>query len=146
MPDIEDQIRRAIEDGKFDDLPGKGKPLHLDENPLVDPEWRLAQHLLKSSGYTLPWIEKRQEIQAELEAARYKLLKTWQWRNDSLAAGRSAEGVEQEWQRARQAFQRVIGELNLKIRDYNLEAPAARFQIQPLNAERDIAAACGVSG
>jgi DnaJ family protein C protein 28 len=146
MPDIEDQIRKAIEEGKFDDLPGKGKPLRLDENPLADPEWRLAQHLLKSSGYSLPWIEKRQEIQAELEAARDKLLVTWQWRNDALEAGRSAESIEQEWQRARQAFQRMIGELNLKIRDYNLEAPAARFQFQPLNAEREIAAACGVSG
>lgn len=146
MPDIEDQIRKAIEEGKFDDLPGKGKPLRLDENPLVDPEWRLAQHLLKSSGYTLPWIEKRQEIQSELESARGTLLKTWQWRNDSLSGGRSAEEVEQEWTHAREAFQRVIGELNRKIRDYNLEAPAARFQLQALNVEREIAAACGVSG
>ena len=146
MPDIEDQIRKAIEEGKFDDLPGKGKPLRLDENPLADPEWRLAQHLLKSSGYTLPWIEKRQEIQAELEAVRDKLMKNWQRRKDTLAAGHSAEEVEQEWTHAREAFQRAINELNRKIRDYNLEAPAARFQIQPLNAEREIAAACGVSG
>ena len=34
MPKIEEHIRRAIEEGSFEDLPGKGQPLHLYENPL----------------------------------------------------------------------------------------------------------------
>ncbi len=69
MKDIDDAIQKAMQAGQFDDLPGKGKPLNLDENPFADPEWELAQHVLKSSGYTLPWIETRQQIERELEAA-----------------------------------------------------------------------------
>ncbi len=61
MSNIEDHIRRAIEEGKFDDLPGKGKPLKLEDDPFVDPEWRLAHHMLRCSGFSLPWIERRQE-------------------------------------------------------------------------------------
>jgi hypothetical protein len=33
MPNIEELTQRAIQEGKFSDLPGKGKPLRLDENP-----------------------------------------------------------------------------------------------------------------
>ena len=33
---VEDQIRRAIESGEFDDLPGSGRRLELGEN---DPAW-----------------------------------------------------------------------------------------------------------
>jgi len=59
VPNAEEQIRRAIEEGKFDNLPGKGKPLNLEQNPFEDPEWRLANHVLITSGFSLPWIEKR---------------------------------------------------------------------------------------
>ena len=39
------QIREAIEDGKFDNLPGKGKPLDLSENPQLTsaPSWVSAK-------------------------------------------------------------------------------------------------------
>ncbi len=47
MPNIEDLIQRAIQEGKFSDLPGKGKPLRLDDNPHADPDWQLAYHLLE---------------------------------------------------------------------------------------------------
>ena len=55
---IEEIIRQAMQEGKFDDLPGKGKPLNLDQNPHQDPDWRVAHHLLKSAGFSLPWIER----------------------------------------------------------------------------------------
>ncbi|MEA3440806.1 MAG: DUF1992 domain-containing protein [Chloroflexota bacterium] len=57
MTGIEEHIRRAMEEGKFDDLPGKGKPLRLDHNPHEDPQWRTAYRMLRNSGFTLPWIE-----------------------------------------------------------------------------------------
>ena len=69
MPNIEEQIRRAQEGGQFDDLPGKGKPLRLDENPHEDPEWRLAHQILRNGGFSLPWIEMWREIEAELTLA-----------------------------------------------------------------------------
>jgi hypothetical protein len=83
VSDIEEHIRRAIESGKFDDLPGKGKPLNLDDDQWVDSDWRLAHHTLKSAGYTLPWIEMLKEIDLEIEAARLALRRAWEWRSAS---------------------------------------------------------------
>ncbi len=138
MPDIEDHIRKAIEDGQFANLPGKGKPLHLDDNPYIDPEWRLAHHLLKSSGFTLPWIEKRQELSDTIEAARAALTRSWSWRQTALAEAQPAAQVEAEWQRAQETFRGQILALNKQILTYNLEAPVSRFQLSPLNSEDEI--------
>lgn len=139
MPDIEDQIRKAIEEGKFNNLPGKGKPLRLDDDPHIDPDWRLAHHLLKGSGYTLPWIESRQEILSGIEAARDDFHYAWLWRERSLADGLPGAAVEAEWQRTLTAFSDRIRTLNKKILSFNLEAPSAQFQLNPLNIEHEIA-------
>ncbi len=145
MPDIEDQIQKAIQEGKFDDLSGRGKPLRLDDNPFADPEWRLANHLLKSSGYSLPWIEKRQEIINSLQAAREDLSRAWEWRQSAPQASRPSTQVEAEWQRAINAFKDKLEALNQAILNYNLEAPSDRFQLSLINAEREIAALCADS-
>ena len=78
MPNIEELIQRAIREGKFDALPGQGKPLHLDDNPQADPDWQLAYHLLKENGFSLPWLELRQEIENEIESARQSLQRAWE--------------------------------------------------------------------
>ncbi|PLT32969.1 DnaJ family domain-containing protein [Bacillus sp. V5-8f] len=46
----EDKIRKAIQDGEFDHLPGKGKPLVIDEMPGIPPELRMAYRMLKNAG------------------------------------------------------------------------------------------------
>jgi DnaJ family protein C protein 28 len=134
---IEEQIRRAVEEGKFNDLPGKGKPLNLDENPFESPEWRLAYRALRNAGYSLPWIENRREIEEGLENARQALTRTWNWRRDNSQRERAAV-VEAEWNRAVEVFRGQIAALNKRILSYNLEVPSDRFQRGLLNAEREI--------
>lgn len=139
MPNIEDQLRKAMADGKFDNLPGKGKPLHLDENnPHAAPEWELAYHILKDGGYSLPWIETIREIENDIEAARKDLLLAWEWRQAAFAESRPASYVSAEWERALQAFKDKLSVLNKRIRDYNLEVPNARFQRPVLNFEQEL--------
>jgi DnaJ family protein C protein 28 len=135
---IEEHIRQAMSQGKFDDLPGKGQPLNLDENPLEDPEWRLTHHMLRSSGFTLPWIEMRKEIEDEIEAARAALKRAWEWRVEALSLGQPGELVENEWKRAANAFRERVGEINQHIDDYNLQAPTEGLQRPKLNVEREI--------
>lgn len=138
MSGVEDQIRRAMEEGKFSNLRGKGKPLHLDENPLEDPEWRAAHHMLQSSGFTLPWIETRQEIEVALEKARISLARAWAWRNTALQEKHHPSDVEADWKRALAAFEEEITSLNKRIFSYNLEVPSEQFQRQMLNVEREV--------
>ena len=53
----EQRIAEAIENGDFDNLPGAGKPLELDDDSLVPEELRLAYRILKNAGFVPPEIE-----------------------------------------------------------------------------------------
>ena len=138
MSNIEEHIRRAMEQGKFDDLPGTGKPLNLDENPLENPDWRLAHHLLRSGGFTLPWIETYREIEKELDNVCQSLARTWAWRQSSQSGEETANEIEFEWQLAVKRFRQQITALNERISSYNMGVPAERFQKPILNADREI--------
>ncbi|SIT83583.1 DnaJ family domain-containing protein [Edaphobacillus lindanitolerans] len=48
---IEDAIRKAREEGKFEHLPGRGKPLPKDEFEHLPADIRMAVRILKNSGY-----------------------------------------------------------------------------------------------
>jgi hypothetical protein len=65
---VEERIQEALRRGDFDDLPGAGRPLDLDDDTLVPPEVRIAYRILKNSGFVPPEILARREI-AELEAS-----------------------------------------------------------------------------
>ncbi len=138
MPNIEDHIRKAMEEGKFDDLPGKGKPIRWDENPFVGEDWQMAYRMLHEAGFALPWMETRKEIESQLEAARQSLQRAWDWRQSALAGGERHEYVESEWQRALGVFREQIAEINHRIFDYNLEVPLPRFQRLTVDAEAEI--------
>lgn len=131
---IEEIIRQAMQEGKFDNLPGKGKPLHLEDNPHQDPEWRVAHHMLKSGGYSLPWIDLLSEINDNLQNARQILARDWKWRtNDNNALNNNPD-----WQDALNLFEQRIQEINQQIRTYNLAVPNTRFQITLINTQKEI--------
>jgi hypothetical protein len=58
----EQRIREAQEKGEFDELPGAGAPLNLEDDPLVPEELRAAYRLLKNAGYLPPELEAHGEI------------------------------------------------------------------------------------
>ncbi len=144
--DIEEHIRRAIEEGHFENLPGKGKPLNLDENPFEDSEWRLANKILKDGGFSLPWIETRREIDEGLVSARADLGRAWAWRLEAISANRPVSGVEAEWNRAEAAFREKVTAINKKIFNYNLEVPSINFQRLQINVEKEIEQIKGLIG
>jgi len=140
VSNIEEHIRKAMREGKFDNLPGKGKPLRLSQNPHEDPEWRLAHHVLRENGFTLPWIERLREIETELEEARATLLRTWGWRQAaSTTQEHSSSYIELEWRQAETDFRQRVEALNKQIAAYNLEVPLDRFQKRRLSADLEIA-------
>ena len=63
---VERRIREAQERGEFDDLPGSGAPLELDDDPLVPEDLRVPYRLLKNSGFIPPELAGYREIR-ELE-------------------------------------------------------------------------------
>jgi hypothetical protein len=61
---VEQRIRSAMANGSFDDLPGEGRPLLLDDDSLVPEDLRLAYRVLKNAGYLPEELQLRSEIGA----------------------------------------------------------------------------------
>ncbi|MBI4794261.1 MAG: DUF1992 domain-containing protein [Deltaproteobacteria bacterium] len=58
----ENRILEAIENGLFDNLRGKGKPLKLEDESHIPPELRMAYKILKNADCLPPELELRKEI------------------------------------------------------------------------------------
>ncbi|RAU41405.1 DUF1992 domain-containing protein [Pseudocitrobacter sp. RIT415] len=60
----ERHIADAQRNGDFDNLPGQGKPLMLDDDSAVPEELRSGYRLLKNAGCLPPEVEQRKEALA----------------------------------------------------------------------------------
>ena len=58
----ERRIEEAIARGEFDELPGAGRPLELDDDRLVPQELRAAYRILKNAGCVPPGVDELREI------------------------------------------------------------------------------------
>ncbi len=54
---LEEQIQRAISEGKFDNLKGAGKPLNLDDYFAAPEDIRAGYTLLKNNDFVPPEVE-----------------------------------------------------------------------------------------
>ncbi len=57
----EQHIQQAQQKGEFDNLPGYGKPLALDDDSAVPEELRVGFRLLKNAGYLPPELQDRKD-------------------------------------------------------------------------------------
>jgi DnaJ family protein C protein 28 len=143
---VDQQIREAQEQGKFDNLPGQGKPLDLKPNPHAQDK-ELAYRILKNAGHAPEWIELDKAIRGRLDRARKKIetQKEWHQKRTSQWAGRSDKWAEAErsrslvdWENALVSFGQEIETINKDIADYNLKVPSLQFQRGLVNAEKEI--------
>lgn len=58
----EERIREAQRAGAFDNLPGKGKPLQLEDMSWVPEDLRIGYHILKNAHVLPPEAELRKDI------------------------------------------------------------------------------------
>lgn len=58
----EQRIIEAINQGVFDNLTNKGKPLEMEDMSLVPEDLRMAYKILKNAGMIPPELEDRKEI------------------------------------------------------------------------------------
>lgn len=123
----ESQIQDALNRGEFENLPGSGQPLKLDDNPFTQPT-ALATDLLKQNGFSLPWIEQKRDIETAVAQAEKKLLLVWE-RFDGT------ERSKAKWQQAKEEFSVTISQINKKILTFNLKAPAPQLHIHAINID-----------
>jgi hypothetical protein len=58
----EQRIKEAMEEGQFDDLPGKGEPLVYEDDSRVPEDLRLAYKVLRNANCIPPELWLKQEI------------------------------------------------------------------------------------
>ena len=111
---IDRQIRQAIEEGAFDNLPHRGEPLPNDENPYA-AELSLAFHVLKNAGFAPPWIEADKEVR-ELLAQR----------DDIVTRDAASPPSAVARRRAHAQLESLVQRINAAITRVNAEAPSIR--------------------
>ncbi len=85
---VEEKIIEAQKAGAFDNLPGQGKPLQLEELSWVPEEMRVAYLILRNAHVLPPEVELLKEIRTledllryvEDEGKRKATLKNIQWK------------------------------------------------------------------
>ena len=84
----EERILEAQRAGAFDNLPGKGKPLQLEDLSWVPEDLRIGYHVLKNAHVLPPEAELMKDIHTledllkhvEEEGPRRALAKSLQWK------------------------------------------------------------------
>jgi hypothetical protein len=61
---IEARIKKAQEEGAFENLPGSGKPLCLEDDRHIPEDLRLAHKVLKNADCLPPEVQLRKEIRS----------------------------------------------------------------------------------
>ncbi len=125
---IERQIREAVGEGQFDNLPHQGEPLPNDDNPWAG-EWGLAYHVLRNAGVAPPWIEADKEVR-ELLGRRDAILAR-------AAAGPAPSAFARRRDRA--TLEELVAHINAAIARVNAEAPTDRQHRRPLALADEIA-------
>ena len=131
---VDEQIQNAMSNGRFDNLPGKGKPLNLNKNPYDDPAQELTNHVLKNNNFTPEWIDRDRDIRQDLDAAREKIQAAWRFYQPDPES-------EPGWYAAVARFEEAVVKINRKIDDFNLVVPILskqRFRIRPADELRRV--------
>lgn len=129
-------IQEAIDEGKFDNLPGKGKPLDLEEDMSSPPHLRVANRILKNAGVLPDWLQVEADMDRErdnIAKMRARIEKEYTRRKDrALAPAGTAHGDPQKrkldfakWlARERAAYLQSLRRVNTDITRLLLMAPS----------------------
>ncbi len=63
----DERIEKAMQEGQFENLEGKGKPISFEDDSMVPEDLRMAYKVLKNAGYVPQEVRDRKEIQNIVE-------------------------------------------------------------------------------
>ncbi|WP_420630545.1 DnaJ family domain-containing protein [Candidatus Leptofilum sp.] len=135
---IEELIQDGFEQGHFDNLPGKGKPLNLNKNPYA-ADMELANELLKENDLPPVWILQRNEILAKVARLRAEIERQWTWHQREFGvASVNKDRLTISWDDYCLKWIEEIAELNKAIDAFNLKRPFENMEIFKLTIENEL--------
>jgi len=123
---VENQIRKAMERGEFDNLEGAGKPLLFDENPYEPPEVRMIHKILKDNDFAPYFIELGKEIDRDWEKLQNDVEYFKRYTSIILSSKREKMAISRYESKKAYFFsekRRDLEKICKKIIDYNLHCP-----------------------
>jgi DnaJ family protein C protein 28 len=125
---IEEQIHAAQERGDFDNLPGEGKPLQLDENPYAGDR-ALAFHLLQQNGVLPQELDLGREVdvdEARAEALLGELRRERDWllKRPAFSRARAQATYARLREEYAKRYEDALRQLRSKILSLNIIAPS----------------------
>ena len=137
---VSQAIEEAMREGAFDNLPGKGKPQNLNENPNEPPDMAMANKILKNNETTPPWIGDRKKLMEDIESLRSEMAQRWGWmRNDWIDPNADRARLSQRWADQIDSWTGQIDTLNRRIRDLNLILPIWRMELLRIHLADELA-------
>ncbi len=144
---IDEILGDAFRRGEFDNLPGAGKRLKVDDDldVHVPAELRVTHRMLKDSNLTPDWIAEGKAIEAAEAAALRKLYADARLAKGSRFDARRAPNPEQtlaqveaRWRAAQASFSAEVARINKRILAYNLKLPPGFAHKAAIDAEREL--------
>lgn len=136
---INEQLDEAAARGAFDNLPGSGRPLRLNEHPNEPSDMRMANKLLKDNDLTPAWIGDRTALQGEIEALRAAMQNQWTLKCARAGAlGADAEAQDNAWSRTLLRWEEQIADLNRRIADLNIVLPVWHMELHRLRLDEEL--------
>lgn len=141
----ERKIQEAMNDGLFENLPGRGRPIDLSVNPFEPPGMRAVNRLLKNNRVLPPWLLLEKEIDTSRDAALAALAR-WEAAEPGL---RGTPDYPRLRNAARDDYAKHLKATNDLVLKYNYANPFAFRAPIPLamqNRLREFDARYGVEG
>ena len=145
----ERKIQEGIEEGKFDNLPGMGKPLELDEVGSLPLNVRMANKVLKNAGVLPEWVQVQHEITSEREEmalyreriAAENTKRRARLAGQKLPADHAAIRQFAEWHtRCRDNYLRRLKHFNTSVLKFSILAPSTAAPFRSLKVEAEMEA------
>ena len=137
---VDDLIEEGREQGVFDNLPGKGKPLNLKRNRFA-PEKELAHGLLKQNDLKPAWIMARSDLVAQIDSLRADIKRKWTLYEREYRLGQGegqCNALVIAWDDACLKWTKTITELNRQINNFNLKRPSDNLELFKLALENEL--------
>lgn len=104
---VEQRIWHSMEEGHFENLPGRGKPLNYSSNPHADPAEDTLYRILSKNGCAPEWVELNKDIRSKVADWRSSLKRAW---------NKKSHDKDPKWLEVSDALKTQLRDINDKVK------------------------------
>lgn len=144
---IELAIRKAMQEGLFDNLPGAGKPLNYDwdENPHTPGNKRMAYKIMQDNDIAPDWMMMGDVLTHQQQRIRREIAKGLRAYRGALHDADQQGDIgkrsraNRTWERLLQLFDEAVEQYNQNVLTYNLKVPPGIPKRHYMDIQRELA-------